>query len=241
MKKNTKHLITSVSAPLVIFLCIMFSLVIVSSFIVESKSTLSSNLDTPSIGYTVVIDAGHGGLDPGRIGYKSKVHESDVNLAISKKLETELKKAGISVVMTRTNEEGLYGLSTNNYKKRDMAKRREIIENARPNMVISVHMNSYVKHNLRGAQAFYDKNSEISKQLALAVQEQFAQNLEESDKGVSIGDYYMLKCTRAPSIIAECGFLSNEEDEKLLLTDEYQNKVVDCIVAGVLSFLNISS
>ena len=240
MKQTKKHVIATLSAPLIIFLCIIFASVIISSFILESV-TASSNIDTPSIGYTVVIDAGHGGLDPGSIGYKTKVRESDVNLAISKKLETELKKAGISVVMTRTTQEGLYGLSTNNYKKRDMAKRREIIENARPNMVISVHMNSYVKHNLRGAQAFYDKNSEISKQLALAVQDQFASNLEASDKGVSIGDYFMLKCTQAPSIIAECGFLSNEEDEKLLLSDNYQNKIVACIVAGVLSFLNIAS
>ena len=206
----------------------------------QSVTAASSNQDTPSIGYTIVIDAGHGGLDPGSIGYKTKVRESDVNLTISKKLETELKKAGITVVMTRETEEGLYGLSTNNYKKRDMAKRKEIIQNARPNMVISVHMNSYIKHNLRGAQAFYDKNSEISKKLALAVQEQFAENLEESDKGISIGDYYMLKCTEAPSIIAECGFLSNEEDEKLLLNSQYQDKIVDCIVAGVLAFLNIA-
>ncbi|MBQ9790454.1 MAG: N-acetylmuramoyl-L-alanine amidase [Clostridia bacterium] len=239
MKHSKKHLIETLSAPLIIFLCVIFATVIISSFVLESV-TASSNTDTPSIGYTVVIDAGHGGLDPGSIGYKTKVRESDVNLAISKKLETELKKAGISVVMTRTTEEGLYGLSTNNYKKRDMAKRREIIENARPNMVISVHMNSYVKHNLRGAQAFYDKNSEISRKLALAVQDQFASNLEESDKGVSIGDYFMLKCTQAPSIITECGFLSNEEDEKLLLSDAYQNKIVSCIVAGVLSFLGIA-
>jgi len=239
MKQSRNFIITHLSAPLIIFLSIVFTSVIVSSFIMQSVTAFSSS-DVPSIGYTVVIDAGHGGLDPGSIGYKTKVKESDVNLAISKKLETELKKAGISVIMTRTTEDGLYGLSTTNYKKRDMAKRREIIENARPNMVISVHMNSYIKHNLRGAQAFYDKNSDISKQLALAVQEQFAQKLEASDKGVSIGDYYMLKCTQAPSIIAECGFLSNEQDEQLLLDDQYQNKVVECIVAGVLTFLNIA-
>lgn len=240
--KNKNHLIiTTMSAPLTIFLSIVFASVIITSFIMESTYASSSISDTPSIGYTIVIDAGHGGLDPGSIGYKTKTRESDINLAISRKLETELKKAGITVVMTRTTEEGLYGLSTTNYKKRDMAKRREIIESARPNMVISVHMNSYIKHSLRGAQAFYDKNSEISKQLALSIQAQFAEHLEASDKGVSIGDYFMLKCTEAPSIIAECGFLSNEDDEQLLLTDEYQNKIVQCIVAGVLSFLNVAN
>ena len=240
MKKNKKHIFSTLNLSSVLILTITFALVIISSFVMEAVNASSSNIDTPSIGYTVVIDAGHGGLDPGSIGYKTKVRESDVNLAISKKLETALKQAGITVVMTRSTEEGLYGLSTTNYKKRDMAKRKEIIESVRPNMVISVHMNSYIKHNLRGAQAFYDKNSEISKKLALAVQEQFASNLEASDKGVSIGDYYMLKCTQAPSIIAECGFLSNEEDEKLLLDNSYQDKIVECLVSGVLSFLNIA-
>jgi len=240
MKKNKKHLLKTINLSSILILLICFIAVIISSFIMQSVTAASSNQDTPSIGYTIVIDAGHGGLDPGSIGYKTKVRESDVNLTISKKLETALKKAGITVIMTRETEEGLYGLSTNNYKKRDMAKRKEIIQNARPNMVISVHMNSYIKHNLRGAQAFYDKNSEISQKLALCVQEQFAEHLDESDKGISIGDYYMLKCTEAPSIIAECGFLSNEEDEKLLLSSQYQDKIVDCIVAGVLKFLNIA-
>lgn len=240
MKHFKKHIFKIFNLSSILILSITFIAVIVSSFIMEAVTASSSNSDTPSIGYIVVIDAGHGGLDPGSIGYKTKVRESDINLAISKKLETELKQAGITVVMTRSTEDGLYGLSTINYKKRDMAKRKEIIENARPNMVISIHQNSYIKHNLRGAQAFYDKNSEISMNLALAVQQQFSKHLEASDKGVSIGDYYMLKCTKAPSIIAECGFLSNEQDEKLLLTSEYQDKIVACIVAGVLSFLNIA-
>ena len=239
MKTKCHHIFHAINLSSLVFLAVVFSAVIVLSFVVD-EATAQSSTDTPSIGYTIVVDPGHGGLDPGSIGYKTKVKESDINLAISKKLETELKRAGITVIMTRTTEDGLYGLSTTNYKKRDMAKRREIIESTRPNMVISVHMNSYIKHNLRGAQAFYDKNSEISRRLALCVQNQFAENLEASDKGVSIGDYYMLKCTDAPSIIAECGFLSNEEDEKLLLKNDYQNKIVSCIVAGVLAFLGMN-
>lgn len=240
MKKFKKFIIQSLNLSTIIILSLTFLCVIISSIVMENVTASFSNTDTPSIGYTVVIDAGHGGLDPGSIGYKTKVRESDINLAISKKLETALKQVGISVVMTRNNEEGLYGLSTINYKKRDMAKRKEIIEKVRPNMVISIHMNSYVKHDLRGAQAFYNKDSEISMKLAMAVQEQFSQVLEASDKGVSTGDYYMLNCTDSPSIIAECGFLSNEKDEQLLLKPDYQDKIVNCIVSGVLSFLNIS-
>ena len=240
MKKLKKHIINSINFYSVLIFAVTFVCVIISSIIVENIASPTSNSDTPNIGYTIVIDAGHGGLDPGSIGYKTKVRESDINLIISKKLETALKQAGISVVMTRKTEDGLYGLSTINYKKRDMAKRKEIIEKIRPNMVISVHMNSYIKHNLRGAQAFYDKDSEISMKLANAIQEQFSTNLEASSKSPSTGDYYMLKCTDSPSIIAECGFLSNEKDEALLLTNEYQDKIVSCIVRGVLSFLNIS-
>jgi len=140
--------------------------------------------------------------------------------------------------MTREDASGLYGLSTTNYKKRDMQKRKEIIESIRPDMVISIHMNSYIRHNLRGAQVFYDKNSEISETLALSIQDQFAARLEKSDKGISIGDYYMLKCTDAPSVITECGFLSNEEDEKLLINETYQEKIADCIFVGIINFLN---
>jgi len=119
-----------------------------------------------------------------------------------------------------------------------MAKRKEVIEITKPNMVVSVHMNSFTNSKLRGAQVFYDKSSEISRSLALSIQNYFANELPSSDKGVSVGDYYMLKCTTAPSVICECGFLSNSEDESLLLTPSYQDKVASCIYKGILNFIN---
>ncbi len=226
-------------AVIAFFVC--FALLISSSAVASSVTTASSTAreDAPSIGYTVVIDPGHGGLDPGSIGRTSKVKEAEINLIISNILASYLKSVGITVVLTRTNENGLYGLYSTNYKKRDMAKRKEIIEEIKPNMVISVHMNSFTNSKLRGAQVFYDKSSEISRELALSIQKFFTQNLPSSDKGVSVGDYYMLKCTEAPSVIAECGFLSNGEDEKLLLDPAYQDKVANCIFMGVMNFLNL--
>lgn len=210
------------------------SLVILNSICSAQETSIEESLD-----FTVVVDAGHGGIDPGSIGYKTKTKESEINLKVAKLLEDKLKSIGLRVIMTRSDASGLYGLSTTNYKKRDMQKRREIIEKTRPDMVISVHMNSYIRHNLRGAQVFYDKHSTISETLALSIQDQFAAKLEKSDKGISVGDYYMLKCTDAPSVIAECGFLSNEEDEKLLLNESYQEKIADCIFVGVVNFLNL--
>lgn len=193
----------------------------------------------PSRNYTIVIDAGHGGTDPGSIGYKTKIHEDELNLKISKMLKDKLESSGINVVMTRETDASLADGAGKSFKKRDMELRKDLIKRIRPNMVISIHQNSYTNHSLRGAQVFYDKTSEISKQIASFIQEEFIENLEHSNKCISPGDYFMLKCTTAPSVIVECGFLSNVEEEKLLQNDEYQEKIVDSIYLGIVKFLQI--
>ncbi len=217
------------------------------SFIVfpEAKFCSAISSDTtpadtvPSRNYTIVIDAGHGGSDPGSIGYKTKVKEADLNLKLSKMLQQKLEGAGINVIMTRTDENSLAQGSGKKFKKIDMELRKELIKKVRPNMVISMHHNSYTKHNLHGAQVFYDKTSPISKEIAECIQSEFISNLSSSTKTTSPGDYFMLKCTTAPSVIVECGFLSNEAEEKLLLTEDYQEQIIDCIYKGIIKFLQI--
>lgn len=220
---------------------LLISLLFCSFFYCKNKTFAISDLkevDTvPSQNYTVVIDAGHGGSDPGSIGYKTKVHEADLNLKLSKLLEQKLKAAGINVVMTRTSESAMLEGSGRKWKQEDMKLRKELIKNTRPNMVLSIHQNSYTNHSYRGAQVFYDKTSEISKQIANLIQEEFKQNLDSYIKSTSPGNYFMLKCTYAPSVIVECGFLSNAEDEQLLLSENYQNKIVDCIYKAIINFL----
>jgi len=239
MRKKLKFTFSVVNKAQVCLILFVFLFVVSISLLLDVKNSTKPANTEERFDYSIVLDAGHGGLDPGSIGYKSKVKESDINLAVCLKLENKLKSAGFRVVLTREDENGLYGLSTKNYKKRDMQKRKEIIKKANPNMVVSIHMNSYIRHNLRGAQVFYDKNSLVSEALALSIQDQFASKLEKSDKGISVGDYYMLKCTDAPSVITECGFMSNEEDEKLLSTPSYQEKIADCIFVGIITFLNL--
>ena len=197
------------------------------------------NDHSPRSNYTIVIDAGHGGPDPGSIGYKTKVYESEINLKISKMLQSKLEEAGINTVLTRSTSEALAEGRGRAFKKRDMEMRREIIKESRPNMVISVHQNSFTNHSLHGAQVFYDKTSNISKEIAEFIQTEFQKNLDHANKSISPGDYYMLKCTTAPSVIVECGFLSNETEEKLLQTNEYQQKIVDSIYLGIINFLQI--
>lgn len=201
---------------------------------IETKQTNSDV--TPSRNYTIVIDPGHGGTDPGSIGYKTKVHEDELNLAMSKKLEKKLEQAGFNVVMTRKDNNALIEGKGKKWKREEMEARRDLIEKTRPNMIISLHQNSYTNHSLRGAQVFYDKKSEISKEIATSIQEQFKLNLDKSIKAPSPGDYFMLKCSSAPSVIVECGFLSHPEEEKLLQTDEYQDKIISSIYLGIVNF-----
>ena len=209
------------------------------TFLPETDSTVTNSDTVPSRNYTVVIDAGHGGSDPGSIGYKTKVHEDKLNLKMSKLLKKKLESAGINVVMTRETDDALIDGAGRKWKRKEMEARRELIIKTRPNMVISLHQNSYTNHSLRGAQVFYDKKSEISKLIADSIQEQFKLNLDKSIKATSPGDYFMLKCSSAPSVIVECGFLSNEDDEKLLLDSAYQEKIIDSIYKGIVNFFQI--
>lgn len=225
---------------------IILSLLIVSatigtSFLINNKKTHAQETTetTPKIGITIVLDAGHGGIDPGSIGKISKTTEADINLKVVKKLEQLLKSSGVDVVLTRTDENGLYGVYSRDYKTRDMKARKEIITSSNANLLVSIHMNSFIQNKYRGAQVFYDDTNEFSSTLALAIQNCFAIDLPESNKGISIGDYYILKCDSSiPSVLCECGYLSNPEDEKLLITDEYQNTLSYSIYKGIISYLN---
>ena len=185
---------------------------------------------------TIIIDAGHGGVDAGVLGKVSGEKESDINLSIAKHLKGYLSGAGFNAVMTRTTQGGLYGTSTKGFKLRDMKKRKEIIENNNADMVVSIHQNFCPIPSKRGTHVFFDKDSEISKRLAQSVQSSMNSLNGITTNTVLVGDYYMLKCTESPSVIVECGFLSNAEDEKLLCDDEYRKNVAYYIFRGIISY-----
>lgn len=195
--------------------------------------------DGNSMGYKIVIDAGHGGIDAGVSGVKTGVKESELNLKVTKKLEKYLVDAGFSVVLTRKTDAGLYGVATSNLKRKDMLKRKEIILEEKPTLVISIHMNKYSVSTRRGAQVFYKSGDEFGKILAHSIQNNF--NLMESasrECSALVGDYYILNCSSYPSVIAECGFLSNPEDEALLIQDEYQNELAYTIFKGIIEYFS---
>lgn len=192
----------------------------------------------------IVIDAGHGGIDGGVKGIKTGIKESDLNLSIAQKLQDEFLEIGFEVVLTRPTQDGLYGTSAKGFKKRDMLKRKEIVEESNPALVLSIHQNFYPTHSTRGAQVFYHPSNEKSKTLALCVQEKLnALYTKQNVKGRSAfsADYFMLTCTLAPSVIVECGFLSNEKDEKLLVQESWQKHLAESIVAGALAYFSQST
>lgn len=185
----------------------------------------------------IVIDAGHGGIDAGVRGKKSGVKESDINLSISRELAGFFSKAGFNTVLTRKSQAGLYGLPTKGFKLRDMQKRRQIIQECGADMVISVHQNFYSDTSRRGAQVFFNKESQSGKQLAVCIQQSLNSMEGAAEKNSPlIGDYYMLECTESPSVIVECGFLSNESDEALLSDEEYRTQIAYAIFSGAITY-----
>lgn len=198
----------------------------------------SAQAHTPIFYHTVVIDAGHGGIDGGVSGVLSGVKESEINLAIAKKLQKTFEKGGFKVVLTRTTSAGLYGHTGAGHKKRDMQARAKIIKNASPSLVISIHQNKFSASYRRGAQVFYRAGDEKGRALATALQNEL-NGLEENGRKSSpiAGDYYVINVSPCPAVIVECGFLSNEQDERLLLSEEYQEKLANSIFYGALGFL----
>ena len=187
----------------------------------------------------IVIDAGHGGIDTGVRGKTSGVKESDVNLAIAYELREYFLDAGFSAVLTRKSQAGLYGVPTKGFKRRDMQSRRDVIISSGADMVISVHQNFYSDSSRRGAQVFFDNDSESGKKLAVCIQNSL-NSMENATRAVGplVGDYYMLKCTESPSVIVECGFLSNQADEELLVTEQYRKEIAYAIFAGAVSYFS---
>lgn len=187
----------------------------------------------------VVLDAGHGGDDPGKIGINGS-REKDINLAITKKVKAYLEANDIKVILTREGDEGLYDAGTENKKVQDMKRRIEIMEEARPVAVVSIHQNSYPEEYVNGAQVFYHKDSKEGEKLAALLQEQMREKLNpENKRQIKANDsYYLLKKTQIPTVIVECGFLSNSREAALLSEEEYQDRVAWAIHMGILQYIN---
>ena len=186
----------------------------------------------------VVLDAGHGGIDQGKIAINGEL-EKDINLAIAKKVKAYLEAQDVYVVMTRENDDGLYKESDSNKKIVDMKNRLRIIEENQPFLAVSIHQNSYSTEDVSGMQVFYYRDSLSSKEAAACMQEQLITTLKPEKERVPKENttYYLLKKTSVPMLIVECGFLSNSREAQLLSTEAYQNRVAWAIHLGILRYI----
>ncbi len=190
----------------------------------------------------IVVDAGHGGSDPGKVGINGAL-EKDINLSIALKLKDLLEQREISVVLTRDSDAGLSPADATNKKAADMQKRCQMITDANPAFTVSIHQNSYTTEDIKGAQVFYYGQSENGKRLADVLQEHLISEVDPQNTRVAKANesYYLLKKTPTPTVIVECGFLSNQSEADLLLTEDYQSKLAHAIYLGILSYLEEES
>ncbi len=158
---------------------------------------------------------------------------------MAKELQRLLEEEGLKVIMTRTDEGGLYQESSNNKKVEDMRKRCEVIAEAKPVFTVSIHQNSYPEESVKGAQVFYYGQSQEGKKLAETLQKAMVEQLDPQNhrQAKANESYYLLKKTPSPTVIVECGFLSNSEEAALLATEDYQKKVAKAVKAGILEYL----
>jgi N-acetylmuramoyl-L-alanine amidase len=208
-------------------------------YLLKEGTLLVNNMKIENTKKVVVIDVGHGGNDPGKVGINNAL-EKDVNLAIALKLKTILEQQDIEVVMTREEDKGLYKESDNNKKVADMKARCALIEEIKPVMTVSIHQNSYHTSDISGAQVFYYSRSEQGKTLAEIMQKQLIRVLDSSNtRAAKANDsYYLLKNTTCPIVIVECGFLSNQKEAELLCDERYQEKVAWAVHMGVMEYIN---
>ena len=182
----------------------------------------------------IVIDAGHGGFDGGAIGRFTNVHEAGLNIAVAKKLEKLCVSEGYAVVMTRADEHAI-----GDNKDADMAHRHDIIEEANADMVISIHMNKYPDSSVSGPQVFYYDGSPEGEMLANSIQQKLNAYLMPPRERVHKPEtYFILRASESPCVIVECGFISNEREERLLQTDDYQQQCANAIFEGIKYYLN---
>lgn len=193
----------------------------------------------------IVLDAGHGGLDSGAVG-KNGVLEKDVNLSVTKHLREMLELSGFNVVMTREEDISIYDAGVEgirNQKLSDMDNRLKIVQSYPDSLFLCIHQNNYTDPKYFGGQMFYNNNNPNNRTLAQIMQNRFALLQDGNDREIKLSgdELFLLKSNKNPSLMIECGFLSNPEEEAKLGTTEYQQQVAFTIYCGVLEYLDATT
>ncbi|QNU67532.1 N-acetylmuramoyl-L-alanine amidase [Ruminiclostridium herbifermentans] len=196
---------------------------------------------------TVILDAGHGGEDPGAVSDYSGLKEKDVNLNIVMLIKDLLEKDNYKVILTRDSDQLVYGTETKNIlqkRREDLTRRKQIMDESGADIVVSIHLNKFAQTKYHGAQTFFPPNSPTSQKLATEIQNSIRLNVDNTNDRVALvkkDQIMILKNLKTTTVIVECGFLSNADEEKKLATEEYQGKLAKAIKVGIDSYFKGSS
>jgi len=232
MRKKSKCFILAIITFLTIIMLVFLENIYIGINVFATPTQIDGNK-------IVLIDPGHGGIDGGAVS-KNGTIEKYINLAISLKIRERLKKLRYQVIMTREDDNGIYtkDIDINKMKIQDLNNRCKIKRESNCDLFISVHQNFFEQSDCRGPQVWYSKNEESSK-LAHIIQKNLNKDLGYSKRKVkeANGAYKILRCyTNIPSIIIECGFITNVEEESKLKNEEYQGKIADSIVNSIKEY-----
>ena len=224
-----------------IAIVVMSVFVSIFAFIfVTDKQEMIPTVSLPVSGKTIVIDAGHGKPDEGAESSKGTT-EAETNLKIALKLQNLLEQSGSSVVLTRSDENAIYDIDAKTLRQKkisDIRNRVKIGNESSADIFVSIHLNKIPQQQYDGWQTFYKDGNEQGKKLAEKIQNNLNDAIQKENKRVAktIDNVYIIKHVEIPTTIVECGFLSNPEEEKLLLEDEYQNKLAWGIYNGIIDY-----
>ena len=217
----------------------------------QSETNMSSSAaDIPPLpassgpleGLTILVDPGHGGYDGGARCRDSGVWEKALNLSVALKLEEVLVQRGAQVILTRQEDVDLCTPNRPAHltkKRQDMQNRIRQATDSHADMLLSIHMNKYRVRSESGPQVFYREGCDGGRLLAGCLQEALITHLQPAKARTAMaGDYFILQL-EIPSALVECGFISNPQEEKLLLSDDYQSRLAVAIAAGVEEYLHL--
>ena len=204
-----------------------------AAFILREREAAAEPAFSASFGRTIVIDAGHGGFDGGAVGVSGAL-ESNINLAVAGLLREKLIESGARVLMTRETEEAL-----GETKSGDMAYRKSVIEQDGVDLVVSIHMNKFRDGRVNGPQVFHMPKSVEGEKLARFILMELSRETGKNKREVHSENFFMLRNTKAPAVIVECGFMSNRAEEKLLLDSDYQKLLAGAIFSGIERYYGV--
>lgn len=204
-----------------------------------SPTTLEVS-STPVSNHVVILDAGHG-LPDGGAEAEDGTYESSINLSIVEKLQKLLESSSCTVILTRSDENGIYELDADTIRKKkvsDMKNRIEIGNNSDAEIFVSIHLNKIPSSKYSGWQTFYKPENENSLKLANNIQNNLNYSIQKENKRVpeKVPDIYLAKNLGIPFTIVECGFLSNSNECSLLKTDQYQDILAWGIYTGIMDY-----